>query len=91
MRWAFAFDGCEPLRAEATAPAADAGLTIQLALFPDSLNQDARPPSKPEERLPRVNVTDDLYSLRRAFEEAEKQGVRAARRDMSSSDASPDE
>lgn len=56
-----------------------AGLTIQLLINPDAedVGWAARPAAPPKEQLPDVNVTDDIFAIRRAFEEAERLGTRA--------------
>ena len=61
------------------------GLTLQMLLYPDSLKEERRTVSK-EERLPSVNVADDIGALRRAFAEAERQGIRDAQRKLASKD-----
>ena len=42
-----------------------------------------RGPEEPKEKLPDVNVTDDIFAIRRAFEEAERLGKREAARSSS--------
>ena len=41
-----------------------------------------------KEKLPDVKVTDDIFSLRRAFKEAEEMGRRSAERELRSSSSS---
>lgn len=48
-------------------------LTLQLALYPDSLKEEGRVVSK-DEPLPRVSLTDDIFAIRKAFELADRQG-----------------
>lgn len=57
---------------------APAGLTLQLLIAPDSLAEDDKGP-RPE-RLPSVSLTDDIFSVRRAFQEAEEMGRRESAR-----------
>lgn len=47
-------------------------LSVQLALFPSSVTapEDKEPDPK---ALPKIGVTDDLYSIRKAFEEVQRQ------------------
>lgn len=60
-------------------------LSVQLLLFPDSL-ASTRAPNPKAERLPSVSVTDNIFDLRRAFEEAEAQGRRQAEEALRSKD-----
>lgn len=57
-------------------------------LFPNSLDDSGAPRRRPspEEKLPDVNVTDDIFAIRRAFAEAERQGARSAGSSLSSAD-----
>jgi len=48
-------------------------LTLQLIMFPDSLEEEGRVVSK-DEPLPRVALTDDIFAIRKAFELADRQG-----------------
>lgn len=70
-------------------PRMRAGLTIQLLLFPETRREEARPRARPQ--LPKLSVTDDVSSLRRAFEEAERMGQQQARKDIRRSQQSTDE
>lgn len=69
-----------------------AGLSIQLLLFGDS---DARGSSSRSKAaaLPKVSVTDDVFALRRAFEEAERMGKQQAEKEIKrgSRDETPSE
>ena len=49
------------------------GLAIQLALFPDKDLGAPAPTAKPGADLPKVKLTDDIGSIRRAFAEIERQ------------------
>ncbi len=53
------------------------GLTIQLLLFPNSLDEDGPRRKVDKDRLPSVSVTDDIFAVRRAFEQAERMGQRS--------------
>lgn len=64
-----------------------AGLMLQLILFPDSLDESRTAAPKPAvEKLPDVSVTDDIFAIRRAFKEAERQGQRSAAESSSERD-----
>ncbi len=53
-------------------------MTIQLLLFPELDNDGApRRQQEPADKLPDVSVTDDIFAIRRAFQEAEKQGAKS--------------
>lgn len=62
-----------------TLPAA--GLALQLLFFPDSLKQDGVPRKKAPS-LPKVSVTDSVFEMRKAFQEAERLGQAQARKDI---------
>ncbi|PSC73526.1 hypothetical protein C2E20_3519 [Micractinium conductrix] len=58
-----------------------AGLTIQLLLFPESA-QEGGPRKRRADPLPKLNVTDNIYDLRRAFAEAERMGKQQAEKEI---------
>lgn len=66
------------------------GLTVQLLLFPESGGEDSssRPRAAP---LPKVSSTDDVFALRRAFQEAERMGQQEAQKDLKRSQTRPDD
>ena len=55
-----------------------AALTVQLLLFPDSVDQDSASPRVPsnEPQLPKVGITASADEIRRAFDIAEQQGIK---------------
>ncbi len=53
-----------------------AALTIQLLVDPDGVDKGLDQPRPKKELLPKVKVTDDMGSIRRAFKEAERLGKR---------------
>lgn len=55
-----------------------ASLGIALVVAPDWVNNGSQNRRKEEQKLPKVKVTDDIMSLRRAFKEAEEMGRRSA-------------
>ena len=79
-----ASDACDTLQSNLSH--ASVGLGMQLLLFgPESLKNNSAP--KPQaELLPKVSVTDDIFELRRAFEEAERMGKKQADHEGSSMD-----
>ena len=56
-------------------------LGVQLVVAPDSLGGDGPRRRDTSQRLPKVKVTDDIFSIRRAFKEAEEMGRRASEKD----------
>ena len=60
------------------------GLTIQLLLDPEYGREQAGS-NKQAPKLPKVSVTDDVFALRRAFQEAERMGQQQARTEIDKS------
>ncbi len=56
-------------------------LGIALIVAPDWVNNGPQSKKKQENKLPKVNITDDIYTLRRAFKEAEEMGRRNAEKE----------
>lgn len=67
-----------------------AGLTIQLLLFPESGREEGGT-GKRAPQLPKVSVTDDVFALRRAFQEAERMGQQQAQKEIRKAQQSGDE
>lgn len=59
-----------------------AGLSIQLLLFGDSDAGSSSSRGSKAAVLPKVSVTDDVFALRRAFQEAERLGKQQAEKDI---------
>lgn len=55
-----------------------AALAIQLVVDPDGVDRGLDQPKPKREILPKVKVTDDLGSIKRAFKEAERMGQKDA-------------
>lgn len=53
-------------------------LAVQLALFPGCVSTPQAKEVDPK-ALPKINITDDLYSIRKAFEEVQKQSDKPGR------------
>lgn len=53
-------------------------LGLALVVAPEWVNSGGRPQGRKEEKLPDVKITDDIFTLRRAFKEAEEMGRRNA-------------
>jgi len=58
-----------------------ASLGIALIVAPDWVNNGPQSSKKQERTLPKVNITDDIFTLRRAFKEAEDMGRRSAEKE----------
>ncbi|KAL4534899.1 hypothetical protein Ndes2526A_g05764 [Nannochloris sp. 'desiccata'] len=58
-----------------------ASLGIALIVAPDWVNNGPQSQKKQEQKLPKVNITDDIFTLRRAFKEAEEMGRRNAEKE----------
>ena len=64
------------------ANAAGVGLLgIALVVAPEWVNSTSPNNAKKVEKLPDVKITDDIFSLRRAFKEAEEMGKRSAEKE----------
>ena len=53
-------------------------LGTAIVVAPDWVNNWEKPRDRESQRLPKVKVTDDIFTLRRAFKEAEEMGRRNA-------------
>jgi hypothetical protein len=67
-----------------------AALGVQLIIDPDSVQDSGGRLRKPEESIPKVKATDDIVAIRRAFQQAEQMGKRAASRELKKSRSDSD-
>lgn len=56
-----------------------AALAVQLVVDPDGVDKGLDTPMKKKELLPKVKVTDDMGSIKRAFKEAERMGKKESK------------
>lgn len=57
-----------------------AALAIQMVVDPEGVDRGLDQPREKKEALPKVKLTDDLGSIKRAFKEAENMGMRDNRK-----------
>lgn len=62
-------------------------LGIQVAIDPESVRDDGLQRRRQEERLPSVKATDDIFAIRRAFQEAEQMGKRSVQKTPNDGDS----